>query len=236
MQRNAKPASQPSESRSGQRPTSRRRAAPRLWDISQRLRPDLPVWPGDVAFDARQSAAIGGDCVVNIHHFAMSTQAGTHAEAPLHFEPRGRAIHELALERFIGRCTVVAVPGPRQYVEPDDVLPHLAPDTTRVLLKTLGEFAWDRWPDDTAGIHPTTIEALAERGVVLIGTDAPSVDPQTSKQLLAHHAISRHGLAILEGLVLARVAAGDYELIALPLNIQNVEAAPVRAVLRELAE
>lgn len=236
MQRSATPTSQRSEQRSEPRATSRRRESPRLWDISQRLHPGLPVWPGDAAFAAHQTAAIGGDCVVNINHFAMSTQAGTHAEAPLHFEPRGRPIHALDLERFIGRCTVVAVPGPKEYVEPNDVLPHLAPGTTRVLLKTLGEFEWDRWPDATAGIHHTTIEALAERGVVLIGTDAPSVDPQTSKQLLAHHAISRHGLAILEGLVLARVAPGDYELIALPLNIQNVEAAPVRAVLRELAE
>lgn len=208
----------------------------RLWDISQRLHAGLPVWPGDAAFEARQTAAIGGDCVVNINYFAMSTQAGTHAEAPLHFEHHGQPIHELPLERFIGRCTVVEVAGPKAYVEPDDVLPHLSPGTTRVLLKTLGQFAWDRWPENTAGIHHTTIDALAQRGVVLIGTDAPSVDPQTSKELLAHHAISRHGLGILEGLVLGKVAPGEYELIALPLNIQNVEAAPVRAVLRELAE
>jgi arylformamidase len=32
--------------------------------------------------------------------------------------------------------------------------------------------------------------------------------------------------------VLADVAPGDYELIALPLNLSGLDAAPVRAVLR----
>ena len=40
--------------------------------------------------------------------------------------------------------------------------------------------------------------------------------------------------AILEGLVLDEPPAGDYELIALPLRLAELDAAPVRAVLREL--
>jgi arylformamidase len=41
-----------------------------------------------------------------------------------------------------------------------------------------------------------------------------------------------HGLAILEGIVLDAVSAGDYELICLPLRLQGLDASPVRAVLR----
>ena len=40
-----------------------------------------------------------------------------------------------------------------------------------------------------------------------------------------------HDLSILENLVLADVAPGDYELIALPLKLAGLDAAPVRAVL-----
>ena len=43
-------------------------------------------------------------------------------------------------------------------------------------------------------------------------------------------------MAILEGIVLDAVAAGDYELIALPLKIRGGDASPVRAVLRELVQ
>jgi len=208
---------------------------PRLWDISQRLHSRLPVWPGDTAFEQQQTAQIGGDCVVNINRFAMSTQAGTHAEAPLHFQRDGRSIDALPLDRFVGRCVVIQVANADRFVQPDDVLPHLPPGATRVLLRTLGDFTWDRWPEGFPAIHADTIHALAARGVELIGTDAPSLDPQTSKELHAHHAVGEHGLVILEGLVLKDVAAGPYELIALPLPIEGVEAAPVRAILRELA-
>jgi arylformamidase len=69
-------------------------------------------------------------------------------------------------------------------------------------------------------------------GLKLFGTDAPSVDAMDSKTLDAHHALDQGGVAILEGLALAGVPAGDYELIALPLKWQDVDAAPVRAVLR----
>ena len=68
----------------------------------------------------------------------------------------------------------------------------------------------------------------------LIGIDTPSIDPQESKTMDAHHAVERHRMAILEGLVLDAVPVGDYELIALPLNFATLDASPVRAVLRSL--
>jgi arylformamidase len=73
---------------------------------------------------------------------------------------------------------------------------------------------------------------LAARNVLLVGIDSPSVDPETSKTLAAHHACRRADMRILENLVLAHVAPGDYELIALPLKLENLDASPVRAVLR----
>ena len=77
--------------------------------------------------------------------------------------------------------------------------------------------------------------AIEETDVVLIGIDAPSLDPETSKTMEAHQALRRAGMRVLEGLVLDQVAAGDYELIALPLPLAGLDAAPVRAVLRPLA-
>jgi arylformamidase len=76
------------------------------------------------------------------------------------------------------------------------------------------------------------VELLAKRGVILVGIDTPSVDPETSKDLPSHMAAKRAQMRILENLVLAHVTPGDYELVALPLNFANLDAAPVRAVLR----
>lgn len=84
-------------------------------------------------------------------------------------------------------------------------------------------------------LAPETVELLASRGVMLVGIDTPSVDPETSKHLPSHMACRVADMRILENLVLAHVTPGDYELIALPLKLDNLDASPVRAVLRTLA-
>lgn len=78
------------------------------------------------------------------------------------------------------------------------------------------------------------VRILASAGVVLIGTDAPSVDPFDSTTLAAHHALIRSGIAILENLLLDDVPPGEYELIALPLKLMELDGSPVRAILRAL--
>jgi len=71
--------------------------------------------------------------------------------------------------------------------------------------------------------------------VLLVGIDTPSVDPPSSKALPAHQAFARTGVSILEGITLAAVPEGRYELIALPLPLEGFDASPVRAVLREVS-
>ena len=50
----------------------------------------------------------------------------------------------------------------------------------------------------------------------------------------AHKAVLKADMRVLEGLVLDDIAPGRYELIALPLAIAGGDAAPVRAILRDL--
>ena len=59
------------------------------------------------------------------------------------------------------------------------------------------------------------------------------LQPQNEAQVGAILQVcNAHDLRIIENLLLADVAPGDYELIALPLNLSGLDAAPVRAVLR----
>ena len=83
-------------------------------------------------------------------------------------------------------------------------------------------------------MEPGLPDWLADRGVRLIGVDLPSVDPLDSKTLDVHHALGRRGIIIVEGLWLADVPTGRYELIALPLRIVGADGSPMRAVLRRL--
>jgi arylformamidase len=105
----------------------------------------------------------------------------------------------------------------------------------RVLIRT-GTFPdFTAWNSDFAGLEPALVDALADRGVLLVGVDTPSVDVQESKDLAAHQRFLARNVSIIEGLRLDHVVPGEYELIALPLPLVGFDASPVRAVLRSLA-
>ncbi len=79
----------------------------RLWDISQTLRFDLPVWPGDTAFAARRTWDMAAGSPVNVSAFEASTHAGAHADAPLHDDARAVASANLDLDAWLGPCRLV---------------------------------------------------------------------------------------------------------------------------------
>lgn len=210
---------------------------PRLIDISQTLRPRLPVWPGDTAFALERTWALSPKCPVNVSRLTLSTHTGAHADAPLHYDEEGADIAHVPLDAYIGPAQLIDVSalGPRR-IAVEDVAERLRPDTRRLILKTFSTFPTDHWPIAFATPSPELIALLAGQGGVLIGVDAPSLDPETSKDLPAHHAVRRAGMAILEGLVLDEADEGLYEVIAPPLKIEGADASPVRAVLRPLNE
>jgi arylformamidase len=149
-----------------------------------------------------------------------------------------RTIEAQPLERYWGEALVVHAPCPRgtrlTLTALEAAIGSLTRLPPRVLIAT-GTFPNpDHWNNDFAALEPAIVDALADRGVVLIGLDTPSVDLIDSKDLPTHHRFLARDVAILEGLVLAGVPAGVYELSALPLKLAGFDASPVRAVLRTL--
>ena len=206
----------------------------KIWDISQPLRPALPVWPGDTAFSIRRRWTHGDDSPVNVASIELSAHSGAHADAPLHYDPAGPGIEAVSLEPYLGPCRVVDARGAGDAIGAGLVESHWSPGITRMLFRTFDRFPMDRWPKTFTAVSAQAIRALCAHGVVLVGIDSPSLDPETSKTMDAHLAVPAD-MRILEGLVLDHVPPGDYELIALPLPLAGLDASPVRAILRELA-
>ena len=197
-------------------------------DITRSLSPDTAVWPGDQPVQWTWSARREEGSSVNLGAIHTTVHAGTHADAPLHTEGSGRAIHAIDLDPYIGPAEVVHVRG-------DAVTESDVANVTerRVLFRTpASDLPDNEWPERVTPISPGAIDAMNDRGVVLVGTDAPSVDPLDSKTLDAHHALFAAGMLNLEGLYLKEVEPGRYSLIALPLKIHGADGSPVRAALR----
>lgn len=206
----------------------------KLWDISPPVDARSPVFPGDTPYRQVWSATLSPDCPVNVSAITLSPHVGAHADAPLHYDPAGRAAGDLDLEPYIGPCRVIDARGCGALVTLAHLAHALVGVPPRVLVRTCERFPLQRFDEALAGFAPETLEALADLGVRLVGIDSASVDPAASKTLDAHQVLRRRDLRVLENLVLDDVPPGEYELIALPLKLTTADASPVRAVLREL--
>ena len=214
----------------------------KIYDISRTLSPDLPPWPGDMAFRYQVNGRIAEGSSVNVGSINLSLHSGTHADAKWHFDDTGWKIDEAKLETYVGPAVVVDLTGKYAGAPEGGRWPQVqradleqATDdlrsTGRLLLKT------GVWRDPK--VFPDPIPTLAvgvpawlqSLGVKLLGLDVPSVDEIDAKQLVNHHAIGAAGISIVESLELSAVAAGRYNFLALPLKIAGGDGSPVRAIL-----
>ena len=202
-----------------------------LIDISQPLYRGVPTWPGDTEYDFDLSLSREQSGSVNVGRLTMSTHTGTHVDAPFHFRDDGEKVADLDPDVFVGPARLIA-PGGEEGIGAEELNRHDLDGVVRLLVKTGSWSDRGRFPERIRHLKPDAAEMLAERGVLLVGVDTPSVDPLDSKELPTHNALLERGIHILEGLVLDRVEPGDYGLISLPLPLRDADASPVRAMLR----
>ena len=204
----------------------------RIHDISQPLGTHTATWPGDRRVDLEWTLRMDRGDSVNVASLATSVHAGTHADGFLHVIRDGATAAQMPLDAYIGRCVVVDVAGARE-ISIDHVAGVDLGSAQRILFRTRAEVDETEFPAPFAHIAPELARQIADAGMRLVGTDAPSVDPVDSRVLEAHHEFVRGSVAILENVVLVDVEPGEYTLIALPLRLVEADSSPVRAVLIE---
>lgn len=205
-------------------------------DITPPVTPTINVWPGDTPLTREVLCDLNKGDNITLSTLRSTVHLGAHADGPNHYGKGAPGVGEMPLHHYLGPCHVIEARVPRgERATPAHCGEALnAIRHPRVLIKTSTFPDFHRWNPDFAALSVELIDALAAKGVITIGIDTPSVDLQDSKDLPAHHAILRHGIAILEGLALADTAPGEYELIAPPLKLMGFDGSPIRAVLRPL--
>lgn len=210
-----------------------------LYDISAVLHPGIPEWPGDAPYSCGWTMRMDAGAHLNLSHFTMSPHVGTHADAPLHVIENGGASETFPLEVFRGPAFVLDLPEALRLrahasdatLEFDDLAPLIPGGVERLLLNTGQSSAAGAFPASWPTLTPRCVSALCADGLRLLGVDAPSVDARDAKVLATHRALFAGGAYNLENLDLRGVPGGHYELVAYPLRMAGLDAAPVRAVL-----
>jgi arylformamidase len=208
-----------------------------IYDITRTISPSLKVWPGDTPFSYEQKSALKQGAPVNLTTLTLSAHTGTHMDAYWHYIEGGEHPAQTPIEPYIGPARVISVERKTGGITPADLSDVDLTGTPRVLLHTwVSGVPDDTWPEGFP--YPTLelVSFLAEQGVIMLGVDSPSMDPQDSKDLPCHHSLYEHNMRNLEFLMLDNVPDGVYELVALPLKIDEICGTPVRAILRSMTQ
>lgn len=183
----------------------------KIFDISRGIM-TTPVYPGDPEPRVHRIQEMENEHGYQVSILEACVHTGTHVDSPAHCISGGRTIEELPLDIFIGPARVVSLNGlvGRREIE------SLQAARERILCK--GHFM----------LEPQALEALMEKGLILLGTEMESIGNEK-----VHRELLGANIGILELVDLSEVEEGSYYLFAPPVKIEGSEGAFARAVLIE---
>ena len=190
----------------------------KLHDITWNLL-QAPVYPGspDPVIERVEKISDGAAC--NFSRVAMTSHAGTHADALCHFVDGGLSIDEMPLEHYYGPCRVLSCsPG------------EVGPETFRGKINGVRRLVIHG--DGRTYLSSEAAQYLVDEGIITLVTDAMSTGP-LGMEKATHDILLGNGVAIVETVNLEGIEDGDYTLIAFPVKYSGCDGAPVRAVLLE---
>jgi arylformamidase len=202
-------------------------------DISIKIHPDMVVYKNKEENRPviRQTRSIEAGDRARESEICLNSHTGTHIDAESHFLKDGAGISGFGLDHFIGSCKVIDLTSAKEKISDKDLENKDIQAGNIILFKTANSIR--KSPDfdfNFIYIDKTAARFLADKKIKTVGIDALGIereqpDNETHKTLLSNH------IAIIEGLDLANVEAGEYFLICPPLSLGNTDASPARAVL-----
>jgi arylformamidase len=205
-------------------------------DVSVPLYSGMIHWPTNPTVEIEPASSIAHGDTANVSQISMGSHTGTHMDPPYHFIASGKTIDEMPLDAGIGYCRVIEIVDP-EAITAAELKQFEIRLGERILFKTANSS--HDWParafaEDYVGVAPDAAQHLVESKVRLVGVDYLSVGPYGDRNPETHRALLGAGIWIIEGLNLAALHPGRYELICLPLRIRQGDGAPARAIVRSI--
>jgi arylformamidase len=203
-------------------------------DASVTVRHGMPHWPGNPPIVLERVLDIGRGDECNVSHLAMGVHSGTHMDGPVHFVHGAHGLDEMPLVATMGIARVIEITDPHA-VTAAELAEHRPLRGERLLFRTRNSTrCWDasEFVEDFVHVSESAAQLLAESGVQTVGIDYLSVGPYEGDGAAVHRLLIDAGIWIIEGLDLAAVPPGSYDLICLPVKLHGSDGAPARAILR----
>jgi arylformamidase len=194
----------------------------------------MAVWPGDppVVVDHLAGETTSSPAFSRL---SFSSHVGTHVDPPAHYLPGGRTVDQLPLDLLLGPAWLIYLPDSGPITAVMLQAANIPAGVKRLLVRTRNS----DWPDPVQPVFDENFVALSTdaaewataRGIRLVGIDGPGIGPYGEESTLVHQILLNAGVIPLEGLNLAGVEPGPYDLVCLPMLIEAGDGAPARVLL-----
>jgi arylformamidase len=128
------------------------------------------------------------------------------------------------------------LPGITKIYKKDLVAANIPADCTRLLIKTDNSSLWDNpnheFYEKYVALSEDAAQYVVEKGIKLIGIDYLSISAFEDPPEIVHQILLKDEVVILEGLDLRVINSGEYELICLPIKVDQADGIMCRAILR----
>ncbi|HEY9060350.1 MAG TPA: cyclase family protein [Pseudobacteroides sp.] len=202
----------------------------KIIDVSMTIHRDMPVYKNKdekrpvitVTSDFKKGSSYESRIDMDLH-------TGTHIDMPLHMIEGGKTSESLDIHRLVAKCFVIDLTGVEGKITEYDLRSKVLPSCDFILFKTKNSFCTNFDPDFVY-LDVTGAEYISSIGIKGVGTDALGIE-RAQPGHETHKILLGSGIIIIEGLRLAHVEEGIYQMIALPLKIDKTEALPARVIL-----
>jgi kynurenine formamidase len=204
-------------------------------DLTHLIHPRMPVFPGT------PQPELTTDYNVAEHGFMetrlnMLSHTGTHMDAPAHMLLNGITLDKMPVSTFLGNAVCIDLTGVTGEIELHhlEFLKSLEGSVDFVLMNSGWSGYWGT-PGYFTGFPVLTTESaefLTTLNLKGIGADFISFDRHDSATYPVHHILLGKGLILIENLAnLSQLPEKkSFWFAALPLNYQNADGCPIRAV------
>lgn len=191
-----------------------------------------------VAFEIAKTKSVDGWNSKTLH---LYSHAGTHMDAPFHFEVNSQTIDEFETNRFICDAWVLPIkahPGQKIKVANLGVHADRIGKGDGVILKTgWSDYVHEAiYREQLPGVHESLANWFVDKGINMLAVETPSVADVTDLETVTriHEILLGGDIIIVEGITnLDAVSKEKVKLMALPLKIKGGDGAPARVIAME---
>ena len=203
-------------------------------DLSVKIKKANLVYPGDEPLELKKVKSLSEDGF-NLHQLNINMHLGTHIDFKNHVSTKE---NDIIFEDFLGKANVIRPEILNNVISTEDVEDKYLNLTyqERILILDLHHYYKFNTKSyyECPKFEPSIFRFLKDNNINVLGADIPDFSYFNDHELKMHKDLLKSDIYLIENLTNLSQLTSHIYLVALPLEIEGVEASLVRAIAKNI--